>query len=557
MTSCALLLVSAAAAGQLPDNVLLNFSATWCGPCQQVKPTVNKLIRQGLPVRKVDVDREPALMRRFGVRSVPTFILLVGGKEVRRVKGYQSERNLRDLLARIPKRTEPVKPVPHTAPPIPEAPPKSLYADRTPDRRFQLPRTEPGRRTGITIRGNNDGARLAKGTGIPVDPMAASVRIRVRDDNGINYGSGTIVDSRRGRSVIVTCAHVFRDVKGKTVVEVDLFEGNRVRQYTGKVLTYDLKADVGLVSIATEEPVATVPVAAVGTPIRNGDRVVGIGCGGGDPPKRLSLQVTGVNRYLGPDNLECTGMPKQGRSGGGLFDGKGRLIGVCFAAEPKNRRGLYAGLRPIHTMLKQANIRLGTSASTQVAAATDSRTLPETRRTNTEGTRSAVHVDQRQLALMQVPLSNGAKTEQVAEYDPGPFPAVPQSRTQPEPKLNRSPIQQPRTPPEHQLKSVDDIVGKVGEAEVVCIIRPLGDPRAQSRVVIINRASPKFVRYLRNEVDHRPRKTHYRTAAAASSPVQPKLVSPFRQVSRQRVRTTGEPGRYRRSASTRFTTTQP
>ncbi len=65
MLSVPLLLVSlvAADAGQPASRgVLLDFTATWCGPCQQMNPIISRLERQGYPVRKVDVDQE----RRLG-----------------------------------------------------------------------------------------------------------------------------------------------------------------------------------------------------------------------------------------------------------------------------------------------------------------------------------------------------------------------------------------------------------------------------------------------------------------------------------------------------------
>src|SRR5207342_389065 len=47
------------------DNVLLDFTATWCGPCQQMSSIVSRLERQGYPIRKVDVDQEPDLAAKY------------------------------------------------------------------------------------------------------------------------------------------------------------------------------------------------------------------------------------------------------------------------------------------------------------------------------------------------------------------------------------------------------------------------------------------------------------------------------------------------------------
>src|SRR5579871_3594896 len=53
------------------DGVVLDFTASWCGPCQQISPTVSRLERQGYPIRKVDVDTNRDLVRRFNIQSIP------------------------------------------------------------------------------------------------------------------------------------------------------------------------------------------------------------------------------------------------------------------------------------------------------------------------------------------------------------------------------------------------------------------------------------------------------------------------------------------------------
>jgi hypothetical protein len=61
-----------------------------------------------------------------------------------------------------------------------------------------------------------------------------------------------------------------------------------------------------------------------------------------------------VNRYLGAANIEIAGAPAVGRSGGGLFDHQGRLIGVCNAACSQDDEGIYAGADVIYQQLARA-----------------------------------------------------------------------------------------------------------------------------------------------------------------------------------------------------------
>ena len=72
---------------EAPQPVLVDFGAEWCGPCVAVAPVIRSLALEyvnRLTVATVDVDAEPQLAARYGVRSLPTVMLLSGG-EIRRV----------------------------------------------------------------------------------------------------------------------------------------------------------------------------------------------------------------------------------------------------------------------------------------------------------------------------------------------------------------------------------------------------------------------------------------------------------------------------------------
>ena len=78
--------------------VLVDFWATWCGPCMRQAPLVEELAAEGYSVGKVDVDQQPALAQQYGVMSIPTLIVFKNGKEDSRVVGLTAKSDLIRLL---------------------------------------------------------------------------------------------------------------------------------------------------------------------------------------------------------------------------------------------------------------------------------------------------------------------------------------------------------------------------------------------------------------------------------------------------------------------------
>jgi thioredoxin 1 len=70
--------------------VLLDFWAVWCGPCKMIAPIVEELAGeyQGkIKIGKVDVDNNPGVAMKFGIRSIPTLLIFKGGKKVDEIVG--------------------------------------------------------------------------------------------------------------------------------------------------------------------------------------------------------------------------------------------------------------------------------------------------------------------------------------------------------------------------------------------------------------------------------------------------------------------------------------
>ena len=81
--------------------VLVDFWATWCGPCKMIAPVVEELADEyadSLVVAKLDVDQAPDIAGRYGVMSIPTLLVFENGKEVKRTVGFQSKDKLKAWL---------------------------------------------------------------------------------------------------------------------------------------------------------------------------------------------------------------------------------------------------------------------------------------------------------------------------------------------------------------------------------------------------------------------------------------------------------------------------
>lgn len=80
-------------------TVLVDFWATWCGPCQMIAPVVEDIAKEGkIKVGKVNVDDEQELAINYGVMSIPTLIFFKNGNPVKEVVGFHSKSELAEII---------------------------------------------------------------------------------------------------------------------------------------------------------------------------------------------------------------------------------------------------------------------------------------------------------------------------------------------------------------------------------------------------------------------------------------------------------------------------
>jgi thiol-disulfide isomerase/thioredoxin len=467
LRACALTLALSAVASA-GETILLDFTARWCGPCQATAPAIDRLVAAGYPVRKVDLDTNRALATQYGVSSVPTFLMLVDGKPVDRLVGGTSYERLVQMFDKAGVRPGNKAAHPSSSPSVRGQSPESP-AVQDPGRGLARPAI-PARQPIAPAVANG---AVANGTAAAGEPkplpsgavdaqivkrvLDASVRIRVKEAVGFSNGSGTIIDTHQDEALVLTCGHIFRDSQGKGEITIDVFGANPASKVPAVLVGYDDQRDVGLVSFRPGVPVTVSRVAGPDCTMKPGEPVVSVGCDGGAPPNPRQSRVNSVNKFLGPANITADGEPAQGRSGGGLFNARGEVIGVCNAANPSDREGLYAALATIHAQLDAAKLSFVYKPSANPG-------LGSTQASSTSS-----------LAAASPPALSATMPL---------FPPPPNSAAAGDANLAR-------------------VLGMVANppagAEVICVVRSLTDPRAKSDVIVLDRVSPAFLAQLDRE----------------------------------------------------------
>ena len=79
--------------------VLVDFYATWCGPCRMMHPIIEEVAKEeNIKVIKVDVDKHDELARNYGIMSIPTLVVMKNGKIVQRVSGARPKEAILTMI---------------------------------------------------------------------------------------------------------------------------------------------------------------------------------------------------------------------------------------------------------------------------------------------------------------------------------------------------------------------------------------------------------------------------------------------------------------------------
>ena len=509
----ALLILAVLALPVAAETILLDFSSAACMPCRQMRPVVEQLKQAGYRVQEISIDRQPQIAARYGVTRVPTFIVVNDNRETSRLTGRTTFAQLKQMLDHGGANLLDAQ-NPNNAPVValgqggaPTAPTQDLTTPQA-GRFVEIapPASQPTQRptaNPFPTATSGQAAAVSGSASLQQKLIEATVKLSVDDPEGTSAGTGTLVDARGGEALVLTCGHIFRSSQGKGPITVTLYQlgsaGAEVRTtLPGNLIHYDLNRDLALVSIRPDVPVAPIAVGSRQVSLTAGAPVVSLGCNTGNNPTAVSSKITMVDRYQGFSNVEVAGAPIQGRSGGGLFNAQGQLIGVCNAADPQGNEGLYASLPSIHEKfdeLKLSMIYQGRQATPQSplanpAAMLAAQPLPDNVPVEVRGQNAIEHAT-------TAPVAPAINTASVA-------PPV----TQVAASVELSPTER---------AALQEITARAAQSEVICIVRPQS-PDGKSEVIKLQGVSPAFVEALNKaSASSGPSNVGNRTAAAPAA----------------------------------------
>lgn len=355
---------SLARANSNGDCIAIEFMAENHFECKEMQLITDLAIKDGWVVRRIDTKREPHIAMRWHITTVPTTVLVRNGREIDRILGKVNHAELqkrliaassidsvRDGLDRRSEQRESESPKlrgqsPLNLVPMVNASALSHSFTNAFDSR-QAVREDPPSLD-----------RQLQSQRYKSNPQGATVRIRVEEPRHESVGTGTIIDSHNGEALVLTCGHLFRENQDRSKITVEMFLNGQIQTYPARLIDFVAKdMDIGLISFQAGGEVPMAKLIPKNRTLSEGQSVFSWGCDRGALPSRRDSRITKLNRYLGAANVEVEGEPVEGRSGGGLFDENGELIGVCYAADPELKEGLYNAAEVVYYELAKLGLQ--------------------------------------------------------------------------------------------------------------------------------------------------------------------------------------------------------
>jgi len=454
---------------QQPQDVnLYYFTNPGCPPCRQVSPGIQTLKQEGYNVTTIVLNENPAWGEKFQVQRVPTVIMVVNQRVVGRHEGVIGAETLREWFAVMGVR-------PAVA--------------------------SPSARSSSETTGNraaSSSSTMHRGTSIPADEperiaLRGTVRLKVEDQQGASYATGTVVHCHAGEWLVMTCGHAFREAgyRGKITGEYNFGDGE-VRAAPAELISYDAgPRDIALVAMQTGEMIEPIKIASPQLLPQVNDSVFSIGCDQGAPPTIRNTQIKNQSLYDGAAKWVIHGRPTIGRSGGGLFNRAGELIGVCNAAMVDADEGVYTSLETVHWQIAQANLSHLFEGQTRLAANGPSPAAPPTP--------SGERAGPRREGPAKSDLSSMAPLRSNRDHPPVAANA-----------MNSPTLNDQQVPSQHRLVSLQNPDQRAqtstpdfDDQEVIIIVRSKSDSRVGQSITISD-PTPQLLDYLEQIKQQKP-----------------------------------------------------
>ena len=324
------------------------FTDHGCAPCRQVEPGIEALKLEGYPVETIYLSQHPEFGRRMGVDRTPTVVLLADNKMAGRHAGLIDAVTLKKWFSAVGVSAG------------------SKFAQRD-DKlvggtKIVIDKQgEPSSNVNSTKAPS--ASTMIKGTSYPRNAnerlaLQATVKLRVEDPKGISHATGTVIHSHQGEYLVMTCGHVFREAGWDGEISAEYgFADSKKKTAPGQLIFFDADArDIALVAIRTSDMIDPVKIAPPQSIIEPGNSIFSLGCDHGDDPTIRHSRIKNRAAYDGAIKYDIFGRPVDGRSGGGLFNDRGELIGVCNAAAVEVDEGIYTALDTLYWQLAKVNL---------------------------------------------------------------------------------------------------------------------------------------------------------------------------------------------------------